>query len=158
MARSVGNTNCAAGGGRNLTHKTLDARRALLEAQIFPKLSDPVRRVPVLEASIRDVIQSVTHYGFEGVVAKRRDSVYEPGQRSGAWRKMRVNQGQEFVIGGYTPSARSFDALIFGYYDTDKLIYVAKTRNGFTPHLRLDLYKRLRKLEVKECPFARRYR
>ena len=42
--------------------------------------------------------------GFEGLVAKRRDSKYEPGLRSGAWQKMRVNQGQEFVIAGYTPA------------------------------------------------------
>jgi ATP-dependent DNA ligase len=55
-------------------------------------------------------------------VAKRRDSLHEPGQRSGAWRKMRVNQGQEFVIGGYTPSAGSFDSLIFGYYEGDRLM------------------------------------
>jgi len=41
-------------------------------------------------------------------------SRYESGQRSGAWLKMRVNKGQEFVIAGYTPNARNFDALIFG--------------------------------------------
>jgi hypothetical protein len=46
---------------------------------------------------------------------------------------MRINRGQEFVIGGYTPSGRSFDALIFGYYDSGKLMYVARTRIGFTP-------------------------
>jgi ATP-dependent DNA ligase len=45
----------------------------------------------------------------------RRDSKYEPGLRSGAWQKMRVNQGQEFVIGGYTPSPKNFDALVIGY-------------------------------------------
>ena len=62
---------------------------------------------------------------FVGIAAKRRDSRYEPGQRSGAWQKMRVNQGQEFMIAGYTPSARSFDALIFGCYEGDQLTYVA---------------------------------
>jgi bifunctional non-homologous end joining protein LigD len=49
------------------------------------------------------------------------------------WQKMRVNQGQEFVIGGYTASAKNFDALIFGYYKDAQLIYAARTRNGFTP-------------------------
>jgi ATP-dependent DNA ligase len=57
--------------------------------------------------------------GFEGIVAKRIGSRYEPGQRSGAWQKMRVNQGQEFVIGGYTPAGRNFDAIIFGYYENE---------------------------------------
>jgi len=141
-------------GGKDVTQQTLDARRALLKKKVLPRLSDPVREAPVLEGSLKDIIRSVKHYGFEGAVAKRRDSVYEAGARTGAWRKMRVNQGQEFVIGGYTPSLRSFDALIFGYSEGDKLVYVAKTRNGFTPRLRLDLYDRLRKLEIKECPFA----
>jgi ATP-dependent DNA ligase len=61
------------------------------------------------------LIQSVKSQGFEGLVAKRRDSRYEPGLRSGAWLKMRVNRGQEFVIGGYTIGGNPFDGLIFGY-------------------------------------------
>ena len=55
-----------------------------------------------LEASLPDLIHSVKAQGLEGLVAKRRDSRYEPGLRSGAWLKMRINRGQEFVIGGYT--------------------------------------------------------
>jgi hypothetical protein len=66
-----------------------------------------------------------------GMVAKRLDSRYEPGLRSGAWQKMRVNRGQEFVIGGYTVGGDPFDALIFGYHEKGELIYAARTRNGF---------------------------
>ena len=66
---------------------------------------------------------------------------------------MRINQRQEFVIGGYTPSQKNFDALIFGYY-SDKLLYAAKTRAGFTPASRAELYRRLRPLEISECPFV----
>jgi ATP-dependent DNA ligase len=87
-------------------------------------------------------------------VAKRRDSKYEPGLRSGAWQKMRVNRGQEFVIGGYTMGGATFDALVFGYYEDDKLIYAARTRNGFTPSLRADLMKKFQNLEIAACPFA----
>ena len=78
-------------------------------------------------------MRSVKAQGLEGLVAKRRDSKYEPGLRSGAWQKMRVNAGQELVIGGYTPSPKNFDALVIGYYDGPNLIYAARTRNGFTP-------------------------
>ena len=92
--------------------------------------------------------------GFEGLVAKRRDSQYQPGQRSGAWQKMRINKSQEFVIAGYTVGGASFDALIFGCYEGSKLLYVARTRNGFTPRLREDLLKRFRGLEITECPFG----
>jgi bifunctional non-homologous end joining protein LigD len=67
---------------------------------------------------------------------------------------MRVNQGQEFVIGGYTPGPKNFDALIFGYYDGDKLIYVARTRNGFTPASREALFRRFKGLDAEQCPFA----
>jgi ATP-dependent DNA ligase len=67
---------------------------------------------------------------------------------------MRVNRGQEFVIGGYTVGAKNFDALIFGYYERDKLIYVARTRNGFTPAVREKLFQCFRKLETPHCPFA----
>ena len=80
--------------------------------------------------------------------------MYEPGRRSGSWMKMRVNQGQEFVIGGYTPSSKNFDALIFGYFEGSRLIYVARTRNGFTPRTREDLFERLKKFETEKCPFA----
>src|SRR5258708_1911440 len=80
--------------------------------------------------------------GLEGVVAKRLDGLYEAGQRSGAWRKMRINRGQEFVIGGYTRGSNNFDAVICGYYEGDRLLYVARTRNGFTPALREQLVRR----------------
>ena len=95
-------------------------------------------------AALSPLIASVRAQRLEGLVAKRRDSRYEPGLRSGAWQKMRVNQGQEFVIGGYTVGTKTFDALIFGYYEGDRLIYAARTRNGFTPVVRAQLMKRFR--------------
>jgi bifunctional non-homologous end joining protein LigD len=134
--------------------ETLEARRALLERKVLPKLAEPIRYSPELPGTIAELVQSVKAQGLEGLVAKRRDSRYEPGQRSGAWRKMRVNQGQELVIGGYTVGGRTFDALIFGYYEGKKLIYAARTRNGFTPKLREELMRRFRPLETPECPFA----
>ena len=140
--------------GRNVMTEPLSQRRALLESEVLPKLAEPIRYSPELKASLPDLIASVKSAGLEGLVAKRRNSPYEPGQRSGAWQKMRVNRGQEFVIGGYTPSDRNFDALIFGYYKDRKLQYVARTRNGFTPSSREQLFKKLRPLEIKQCPFA----
>jgi ATP-dependent DNA ligase len=103
---------------------------------------------------LRDLIHSVKAQGLEGLVAKRRNSHYEPGRRSGAWMKMRVNRGQEFVIGGYTIGTKTFDALIFGYYEGDRLIYAARTRNGLTPAMRQQLFKNFRGLETPDCPFA----
>ena len=140
--------------GRNVMSETLEARRELLERRVLPKLADPVRYLGELDAELRDLIASVKEQGFEGLVAKRRDSRYEPGLRSGKWMKMRINRGQEFVIGGYTVGTSTFDALIFGYYDEDRLIYVARTRNGFTPSLRAQLFRKFRGLDIPDCPFA----
>jgi DNA ligase D-like protein (predicted ligase) len=140
--------------GRNVMGETLEARRELLERRVLPKLADPVRYLGELDAELRDLVASVKEQGFEGLVAKRRDSRYEPGLRSGKWMKMRINRGQEFVIGGYTVGTSTFDALIFGYYDEDRLIYVARTRNGFTPSLRAQLFRKFRGLEIPDCPFA----
>jgi bifunctional non-homologous end joining protein LigD len=67
---------------------------------------------------------------------------------------MRVNRGQEFVIGGYTVGTKTFDALVFGYYEADRLIYAARTRNGFTPVVREQLFKKFRGLETTKCPFV----
>jgi bifunctional non-homologous end joining protein LigD len=60
------------------------------------------------------MVESVKAQGLEGLVAKRSDSINEAGERSGAWMKMRVNAGQELIIGGYTPSSANFDALVIG--------------------------------------------
>jgi bifunctional non-homologous end joining protein LigD len=140
--------------GRNVMSEPASVRRDLLRREILPKLGEPIRESPVMDASLPDLISAVRAHGFEGLVAKRLDSQYEPGQRSGAWRKMRIGQGQEFVIGGYTPSARNFDALIFGYYEGDRLLYAARTRNGFTPVRREQLYRRFQGLEIPKCPFV----
>jgi ATP-dependent DNA ligase len=67
---------------------------------------------------------------------------------------MRVNRGQEFVIGGYTRGTKTFDALIFGYFEGEKLIYVARTRDGFTPVTRAQAVQEIQGLEISECPFA----
>ena len=140
--------------GEDVRSQSLEARRALLEARVLTVLHEPIRSSPELDASLPDLITSVRAQGLEGLVAKRRDSAYEAGRRSGSWQKMRINRGQEFVIGGYTIGGRTFDAVVFGYFDGPRLVYVARTRNGFTPKLREDLLRRFRNLEVGDCPFA----
>jgi bifunctional non-homologous end joining protein LigD len=140
--------------GRDVMGEPLVKRRELLEERVLPTLAEPIRYSPVLEAKLEDLMRSVKAQGLEGLVAKRRNSKYEPGLRSGAWQKMRVNRGQEFVIAGYTPSPKNFDALVIGYYEGSKLTYAARTRNGFTPASRAELFKKLRPLEISACPFA----
>ena len=163
---AMGTANAAAGftqgfsvgasGSRTAVNDSMGARSqvaglvaaaAVLAIVVF--LTEPVQYLQELDAKLHDLVASVKAQGLEGLVAKRRDSRYEPGLRSGAWQKMRVNQGQEFVIGGYTVGSKTFDALIFGYYDGDTLIYAARTRNGFTPVVRQQLMKKFRGLEIR---------
>jgi len=96
--------------GRDVMSEPLIERRGLLDEEVLPRLGDPIRESSILEVSLPDLIAAVRAQGLEGLVAKRLNSLYEAGQRSGAWQKMRLNRGQEFVLGGYTPGARSFDA------------------------------------------------
>jgi bifunctional non-homologous end joining protein LigD len=67
---------------------------------------------------------------------------------------MRVNKGQELVIGGYVPTEKNFDSLVVGYYEGTELRYVARVRNGFVPALRARVFERFKGLETQTCPFS----
>ena len=95
----------------------------------------------------------VRKLGLEGVVGKRIDSTYEPGERSGAWIKHRANREQEFVIGGYIPGAHGFDSLLVGVYENKQLIFVAKVKDGFVPRIRDEISQALKTLRASRCPF-----
>jgi bifunctional non-homologous end joining protein LigD len=139
--------------GRNLITLPLRDRRQFLE-QAVSDLNDPVRLCPTFDFPAQDIVRAVRNEGLEGIVAKRRNSKYEPGERSGAWAKYKTHQGQEFVIGGYSAGRHGFDSLLVGYYEKNRLIFVAKVRAGFTAALRLKVAKRFKGLETSKCPFA----
>ena len=140
--------------GKNLRDRPLDDRRDLLRARVMPRMQGEVLFSETLEATAVEILAAVKKQGLEGVIAKRRDSRYEPGRRSGAWVKMRINKGQELVIGGYVSAPKNFDSIIVGYYERNDLIYVARVRNGFVPALRAKVFERFDKLEIKTCPFS----
>jgi DNA ligase D-like protein (predicted ligase) len=139
--------------GRDLTRKPLEQRREILLAEVMPLLPDSIRYSETLEASPAELIEAVREQGFEGIVAKRRDSLYKPGQRSAVWQKMRVLQRRDFVIGGYTPAGRNFGAILAGDYEGRALKYVAKVHGGFAPPVREAVFKRFQGLETNLCPF-----
>jgi ATP-dependent DNA ligase len=96
--------------------------------EIFDKIrkkAAPLGLTETLDGTPADLVRVTKEFGFEGILAKCADSFYESGKRNGAWLKYRVNQGQEFVIGGYVPN-NPLDSIIVGYYDGDKLVYMAK--------------------------------
>ena len=91
---------------------------------------------------------------LEGVIAKRADSKYLPGKRTGLWVKTRFNMTQEFVIGGYTPRHLGLDAIIVGVYRGKDLYFSSRVRAGFTPVTRRQVYQKIHKLEADRCPFV----
>ena len=137
--------------GRNVTALPLDERRHLLAGIPF---TSPIARVMALEGTAP--WERACAEGWEGVIAKRRESPYEH-RRSRAWLKMKCEATQELVIGGFTDpqGARvGLGALLVGYFENDNFVFAGKVGTGFNTALLLDLRARLDKLEQPKPPFA----
>jgi DNA ligase D-like protein (predicted ligase) len=139
--------------GHSLLKAPLESRREVLGEIFKDGNAAPISLSKTIDAPAAELMRVAREFGFEGIIAKRKDSYYEPGKRSGAWLKYRINRGQEFVIGGYT-TGHPFDALIVGYYQDRRLLYAAKVRNGFVPRIRQEVYQRFKGLETDTCPFT----
>ena len=137
--------------GKDLTGRTLEERRQLLPRVV--KGTGVLVSVE-LPGSAPVVMKAVGALGLEGVIAKRRDSKYEEGQRSGAWVKLKLDRQQEFVVGGLRPEVRTVDALLVGYYEGQSLRFAGKVRAGMTPRIRAQLFDMLKPLQVQQCPFV----
>jgi ATP-dependent DNA ligase len=133
--------------GELLLSFPIEHRRKLL-AGLLSDPDDPLRLSPQLHAPTGHVLEAVRKLGLEGVAGKRIASTYEPGERSGAWVKHRANMEQEFVIGGYIPGARGFDALLAGVYENKEPKFVAKAKSGFVPRIRDELFPVLKALQT----------
>jgi bifunctional non-homologous end joining protein LigD len=91
--------------------------------------------------------------GAEGAIAKRIDSVYETGQRSGAWIKIKFHREQEFVVVGYTlpkNSRKFFGSLLLGYFEGKRLIFAGHVGTGFSERMLKGIYGRLKKIEIDQ--------
>jgi bifunctional non-homologous end joining protein LigD len=137
--------------GADLQAEPLTARRAALRPLLA---TSDLEFSDELPGSAADVIEAVTQVGLEGVMAKRRDSRYEAGKRSGAWQKLKLQHRQEFVIGGYKPENRNFQSIVVGYYEAKKLRFAGRVRAGFSAAQRVALFERLLPLKVEKCPFS----
>ena len=137
--------------GKDLTAEPLLKRRARLARVLAGSGLLPSQALPGAAAAI---VEAVRGLGLEGVIAKRKDSLYEPGERSDAWQKLKLENQQEFVIGGYRPGSNGVDALLVGYYDDSGLRFAGKVRAGFVPHLRREVFKALKPHHADDCPFV----
>jgi len=138
--------------GRDVTSLALSARRELLGT--LP-LQSPLQRVPLLDEP--RPWERACREGWEGVIAKRRDSTYEH-RRSPHWLKMKCEATQELVVGGFTDpqGARvGLGALLVGYFEGDDFVFAGKVGTGFDSRLLLDLRTRLDRMEITDSPFTR---
>jgi bifunctional non-homologous end joining protein LigD len=99
-------------------------------------------------------MQAVREHGLEGVIAKRLDSPYQPGQRANSWLKLPLKPNQDFFIGGYRLDGKRFELLLVGYFENKKLLFAGKVQQGLNPANRRALLKILGPLAVGKCPFA----
>ena len=136
--------------GEDWTKKPLHQRKEKLRALLE---DSDVRYNANLSGSPREIIRTIKAAGLEGVIAKKRGSLYRAGTRVTTWLKVKINKAQEFVIGGYKPDAGSFQSILVGYYDAKKLLFAGKVRQGFNPHVRAKLLKAMRLCLTSRCPF-----
>jgi bifunctional non-homologous end joining protein LigD len=138
--------------GQDLRSMPLVVRKERLAAVV--EGSPAIQVSQNLPGTPKQIVTAVRRLGLEGVIAKRQTSVYEPGRRSGAWVKLKLNQEQEFVIGGYKPDEKTFQSLLVGYYADGHLRFAGRVRAGFTPHIRAQVFRELKSGETSRCPFV----
>ena len=131
-------------------------RRASLAKRVGKRVTPQLRVTESIEGDGKKMLEKARRQGWEGIIAKRIDSHYEPGSRSRNWLKLKIEFRQEFVVGGYTEPRNSREhigALLLGYFDKDRFIYVGHTGGGFTRKGLEEMYRRLKPLERKTSPF-----
>jgi bifunctional non-homologous end joining protein LigD len=148
-------------GDELLIEEPWEARRDRLE-RVMRAAPAAVKRVIRISDVTTDspdrLLQEARKQGWEGVMAKRRDCPYEPGRRVSHWRKLKMENQQEFVVGGWTEprnSRKNLGALLLGYYDTDgNLVYAGHTGTGFSDAMLHDVGAKLLRIERAQSPFV----
>ena len=143
--------------GKSLIGEPLEERKEKL-AKLLAGSKGEVRFSAALNSNVKRLLEQARSLGLEGLIGKRAGSAYEPGKRSGAWIKLKLQQEQEFVIGGYTDPEGSrphFGALLVGVYQRDKKLHFAgKVGTGFNHKLLSVLHRDFKKIAREACPFV----
>jgi bifunctional non-homologous end joining protein LigD len=142
--------------GKDLRETPLNQRKDKL-GRLLKNPPGVIRLSSSLEGSARQLLDRVGDLGLEGLIGKQKESTYEPGRRSGAWIKLKLQREQEFVIGGFTPpggTRKYFGALLVGVYQDRKLTFVGKVGTGFDGALLHSLHATFQKILRDTCPFS----
>jgi len=140
---------------KDLTELTLCERKAILK-EILPK-SDNILVSEHFETSGIAFLEEAKKLGLEGIMAKRKDSIYHIHNRSRDWLKIKANKRQEVVIGGFTlndDSNKLFSSILVGVYEGKKLVYTGKVGTGFNEKMQKEMMAQFKPLITKKVPFA----
>jgi len=142
--------------GKDLSALPLIQRKAMAES-VVSVVSPVIRFSPSIKADSQRLMKEMQARGLEGLIAKRRDSRYEAGRRTGNWVKFKWTNEQEFVIGGYSEpkgSRNYFGSILVGYYEGKNLNFAAKVGTGFGEKLLRSLHAKFQRFRRSECPFS----
>lgn len=140
--------------GKNLMDLPLMERREILE-QVMPN-DDRIRLSKLFKESGTKFFNAAQKNGLEGIVAKKADSIYVPGERTRSWLKIKASKRQEMVIGGYTinkDTHKPFSALLVGVFKGKRLHYTGKVGTGFSLQKQKELLERFKPLIITKIPF-----
>lgn len=141
--------------GKSLIDLTFVERRAILQ-DVLPADQDHIRLSQVFEANGTEFFEAAKEMGFEGIIAKKKSSVYQPVARSRDWLKIKTDQRQEAVIGGYTlneDSRKKFSALLMGVFEKGEFKYIGLVGTGFSDKLQEEIVAKLAPYVTDKCPF-----
>ncbi len=141
--------------GHDLTRLSLVQRREILRPLV--PASGIIRYSEAFESSATEFLAVAAEMGMEGVMAKKADSIYVPGERTRDWLKLKANKRHEVVIGGFTineDSPKLFSALLVGVYDGKRLHYTGKVGTGFNEKMQREMMQLFKPLITPKCPFT----
>jgi bifunctional non-homologous end joining protein LigD len=142
--------------GRDLKTLPLTERRKILK-DIMPADNDTIRYSEAFETSATEFLDAAGKMGMEGIMAKKADSTYIPGDRNKSWLKIKTHKRHEVVIGGFTnneDSPKLFSSLLVGVYEKNKLRYTGKIGTGFNNKMQQTLMQQFKPLISKKSPFS----
>ncbi len=138
--------------GKYLLNEPLIKRKELLEKRVIN--SSKLLKSPYISEFGKDLFNEAVKMKFEGIMAKKKDSIYEEGKRSDFWLKIKKVNTEDYVILGYTRGhgnrEGTFGALLLGGYRNGKWFYVGKVGTGFNSEMRLKLINKLKKIKTKK--------
>lgn len=140
----------------DLTNVPLFKRKEILKT-LIPK-TGIIKLSVSFENSGIEFFESAKKIGLEGIMAKKSDSLYRPGERTDEWLKIKANKRQEMVIGGFTKNedtSKSFSSLLVGVFEKKVFTYKGKIGTGFSDKVQKDLLRQFKPLIIKTSPFEK---